>query len=52
MQMEVDCEKTSLCQVDVDSGFENMEVDESENKREVSRRQRVWLQEFVYCYGG
>ena len=41
MQMEVDCEKTSLCQVDVDSGFENMEVDESENKREVSRRQRT-----------
>ncbi|KAJ1522043.1 hypothetical protein ONE63_002360 [Megalurothrips usitatus] len=41
LQMEVDCEKISLSQVDVDSGFENMEVDESDNKRDTTRRQRT-----------
>ncbi|XP_034248933.1 ubiquitin conjugation factor E4 B [Thrips palmi] len=41
LQMEVDCEKTNVSQVDVDSGFENMEVDESDNKKEVTRRQRT-----------
>lgn len=40
-QMEVDSEKASMSQLDVDSGFENMEVDESETKKETSRRQRV-----------
>lgn len=41
LQMEVDCEKTNVSQVDVDSGFENMEVDESDNKKEATRRQRT-----------
>lgn len=43
LQMEVDCEKTNVSQVDVDSGFENMEVDESDNKKDATRRQRVRL---------
>ncbi|KAK3929272.1 Ubiquitin conjugation factor E4 B [Frankliniella fusca] len=41
LQMEVDCEKTSLSQVDVDSGFENMEVDDSDCKKDISQRQRT-----------
>ncbi|XP_026280818.1 ubiquitin conjugation factor E4 B isoform X1 [Frankliniella occidentalis] len=41
LQMEVDCEKTSLSQVDVDSGFENMEVDDSDSKKDITQRQRT-----------
>lgn len=51
IQMEVDCEKTSVSQVDVDSGFENMEVDESDGKRDFSRRQRVrYLSSLLYHF--
>ena len=42
-QMEVDdsqCEKSSVSQVDVDSGIENMEVEETDRK-EAGARQRV-----------
>jgi hypothetical protein len=49
--MEVDdlqCEKSSVSQVDVDSGIENMEVEETERK-EPGVRHRVGYQFIIFC---
>jgi hypothetical protein len=53
-QMEVDdsqCEKSSVSQVDVDSGIENMEVEETDRK-ETGVRHRVGCHdsEYVNCH--
>jgi hypothetical protein len=47
--MEVDdsqCEKSSMSQVDVDSGIENMEVEETDRK-EAGVRHRVGYKRFI-----
>jgi ubiquitin conjugation factor E4 B len=55
--MEVDdsqCEKTSVSQVDVDSGIENMEVEETDRK-EAGVRHRVGCKPVCsshYCLRG
>jgi hypothetical protein len=50
-QMEVDdsqCEKSSVSQVDVDSGIENMEVEETDRK-EAGVRHRVGYKFLIFC---
>lgn len=49
--MEVDdsqCEKSSVSQVDVDSGIENMEVEETDRK-EAGVRHRVGYKFLIFC---
>jgi len=43
-------DKAATSQVDVDSGFENMEVEEAENRKDVSQRQRVSYAPYYSLY--